>query len=677
MVGAAYAVIIYYRNKANGFGPIKNAVLFTLRSITVALISFLLLTPLLKSVVRRLEKPIVIIALDNSESMLLGKDSATVKGNLIKDLMNLTSDLESSYEVVTYNFSDEVKSGLKGDFKGKQTDMAELIMDLRTRYSNRNVAALLLASDGIVTRGANPVYVSEKEPYSIYAIALGDTNQRKDLLLSKISYNRIAYLGNTFPVEITVTNHRCAGSASRLTVSSGDQMLFSKEMLFSSDESTVTVPVTLKASVAGVQKFRIGLQPVAGELSTANNYKDIFVEVLDGKQKILVLFSAPHPDITAFRSSVENNMNYDVHVHQLNDFKGDVSAFNLAVLCQIPSVQDAGSQILARLQAEQIPVLYLLGEQTNLAAFNALQAGLNIPLTGNSFTPAYPLINNNFNLFSLRQEVVEMITEYPPLSVPFGQYKSGTSSDVLAFQRIGSVNTAYPLIVLSPGIERKTGIIAGEGIWRWRMINFMKAGNHNAFDELISKMVQYLAVKTDKSQFRIFVKNYFNENDIVELDAELYNDSYELINEPEISLSIRNEDGKDFPFSFSRTSNAYYLNAGSFPPGEYTYKAVVMHTGKSLQKTGTFSIAAVNEESLNTVANHSLLYTLAKQHRGQMLRKDEISSFKELLREREDVKTVSYSRKKFTDLVNLPWVLMLLIALLSIEWFIRKRSGSY
>jgi hypothetical protein len=47
------------------------------------------------------------------------------------------------------------------------------------------------------------------------------------------------------------------------------------------------------------------------------------------------------------------------------------------------------------------------------------------------------------------------------------------------------------------------------------------------------------------------------------------------------------------------------------------------------------------------------------------------------LKSREDLKPVSFTHKKLEDLVNLPWVFFLMMLLLSIEWFIRKRAGSY
>ena len=56
------------------------------------------------------------------------------------------------------------------------------------------------------------------------------------------------------------------------------------------------------------------------------------------------------------------------------------------------------------------------------------------------------------------------------------------------------------------------------------------------------------------------------------------------------------------------------------------------------------------------------------------------STFRELpadLLASEQVKTITYTTRKLNDLINIGWILLALLALLSLEWFLRKRSGSY
>jgi hypothetical protein len=225
--------------------------------------------------------------------------------------------------------------------------------------------------------------------------------------------------------------------------------------------------------------------------------------------------------------------------------------------------------------------------------------------------------------------------------------------------------------------DYKSGIFFGEGIWRWRFQDFAEHGNHNMFDELISKTVQYLSVKVDKSFFKITGKTIFLENQPIELNAEVYNESYELINEPEVTINITNYENKKFPFSFNKSTNAYILNAGIMPVGEYTYEAKTKVGDKLYLQRGEFSVNALQVELVNTIADHQMLYSLAKKHDGEMVYPTELEQLAENLNNRDDIKSVSYFQKKLNDLINVKALFFLLLFLLSAEWFIRKRNGNY
>jgi hypothetical protein len=190
-------------------------------------------------------------------------------------------------------------------------------------------------------------------------------------------------------------------------------------------------------------------------------------------------------------------------------------------------------------------------------------------------------------------------------------------------------------------------------------------------------VVQYLSVKEDKSYFRVSGKTIFNENEPIILDAELYNQSYELVNTPDVDLTISNAEGKAFSYRFSKTSNAYRLNAGQLPPGEYKYTARVKLGDKAYSKAGSFSIAAIKVELTNTVADHRLLYTLAQKKGGKMYYPKQLDNLLADLEKREDIKPVSYTQKRLDDLINLRWIFFILLGLLATEWFIRKRNGAY
>ena len=55
-----------------------------------------------------------------------------------------------------------------------------------------------------------------------------------------------------------------------------------------------------------------------------------------------------------------------------------------------------------------------------------------------------------------------------------------------------------------------------------------------------------------------------------------------------------------------------------------------------------------------------------------MLPADSLAQLPSLLAARDDIRSVIYSHTRYTDLLNLPWVLLLILLLLTLEWSLRK-----
>ncbi|MCX6296492.1 MAG: hypothetical protein NTX97_10575, partial [Bacteroidetes bacterium] len=296
LAGLAYALVLYRKDKKLSEIPVWVINLMAaFRFSCISILCFLLLSPLLKTVNRSVEKPIIIIAQDNSESLLATKDSSFYKKEYKQNLQKIMNVLSEKYEVRSYTFADKIKELNSVDslkYNEKQTDMSSLFDEIETRYSNRNVGAIIVASDGLYNKGSNPVFTSDKIKIPIYTIALGDTTIKKDVILSKVDHNRLAYLGNEFPMEIVVSAKQLKGKTTTLTVSKNGSTLFSQTINFNSDAFTLTIPVLLQAKEVGLQRYTIKLSAVPEEMSVVNNSHDVFIDVLDARQKILILSDA-------------------------------------------------------------------------------------------------------------------------------------------------------------------------------------------------------------------------------------------------------------------------------------------------------------------------------------------------------------------------------------------------
>jgi hypothetical protein len=199
--------------------------------------------------------------------------------------------------------------------------------------------------------------------------------------------------------------------------------------------------------------------------------------------------------------------------------------------------------------------------------------------------------------------------------------------------------------------------------------------NHLLFNELIHKTIQYLSVKEDKSNFRIQSKNLIDENELIEFNAEVYNQSYELITEPDVFLQITGNDEKKYEYTFSKKEKNYTLNAGTLPYGDYQWTAKSNINGKPTEKRGKFTIRKMEAELAQSVANHQLLRNMARNTKGKFY---SINQGKELINDllnNNNYKTISYIKIRLQELIEWKTMFYLILILIAIEWFIRKRNG--
>lgn len=679
LAGFLAAGILYYSAIKKGDPDLKkvNLFLFAFRFVSVTVLVFLLFGPMLRKQYRETEKPVIVIAQDNSESLMFGKDSSFYRNEFKKSIEDLSLALEDKYEVQSYSFGDKVKEGLAWNFQDKQTDFSQLIAELESRYTNRNLGAVLISTDGIYNKGSNPLYAAADLSAPVFTIALGDTNPRKDVLISRIAVNRISYLGNTFPVEIGVEARKSPSAVLRVSVLHENAVLFSKEIKATSEFFSTTIPLQLEAKEAGVQKYSVRISPVKDELTVKNNFQDFYVDVLDSRQKILMLSAAPHPDLNALKQSIETSQAYQADLKLLDEPRSDLKQYNLVILHQLPFQNIESSEAFNQLKKAGIPYLVITGASSELSRFNSLGEAISFSDFKGRYNEVQAIFNKDFAFFTLSDELKSRIEKLPPLTSPFSTIKYPAGAQVLAFQKIGMVQTNEPLFVFTEQDGVRKGYITGEGLWKWRITDYALNGNQNAFNELIGKTVQFLSSRVDKSLFRVSGKNSFSENDAVEFEAELYNESYEPVNDHEVILNVYKADGTKFGFSFTKTSTAYRLNAGSFPPGEYRYEAFVKGHPKNLKAKGEFTVTPVIAEQINTMADHSLLNTLALQKAGKMYYPSQIEALKSDLLKREDITVVSYIQTTMQEIIEEKWIFILILIVLSVEWFIRKYIGLY
>lgn len=678
LLGVALAWWLYKRRSDKEEFPRNLAILLAvLRAMALALLAFFLLEPMLRLLVTEVRKPVVVIAHDGSASLLATGDTVALRSTYQAELQSLARALEDRYELRSFTYGQEVREGLQFEQADGLTDISQLFREVYDRFSGPDLGAVIIDGDGIQNRGRDPRLEAARLGVPIHVIALGDTTVRPDLVLKGVEHNRINYLGNEFPLLARVEARYLAGRSTRVSVLQNGRELTGRDLAITGDPFFLELPFAVKADKPGLQKFTVQLRELDGEASVVNNAQDVYVEVLDDRQKVLLVGAAPHPDLGAIRQALLGMEGYATELVFANDLPAKPEDYDLIVLHQLPSAKQPIASFLQRAAQQGVPITYVLGGAVDLNALNALGAGVKVSGWRASTTDALGTVNKELNLFTLEQEHARAIERFPPLQVPFGIYEAQRGTSVIIKQRVGAIRTDQPLVAVSQQGGRRVAIIAGEGLWRWRLADHQQNGTHRNFDLLVHKLVQYTALKLDRNRFRVEHAREFAGNEAVLMSAELYNASLEPVNGPEVTIVLEDEEGRDFPYTFTRRGTGYRLDAGRLPAGRYTWKARTELDGTAHSAAGELVVRDQLAELLSTVADHALLADLAARSEGVLVKPGGLAAIEQAIRQRPEIVARSFSQASYSDLIGLRWIFFIILAMLTAEWVLRRRNGAY
>lgn len=665
----------YYLTKAqqSTFSTLVRRSLFVLRGTGIFLILLLLIGILLQSIRFRSEKPVLAILVDQSVSMLNYGDSADFRASILPFLTDAEMQLAEKMDIAVIPFSSEVEDTITASFAGKTSDISKAFRHVRESFLHRNLGAVLLVSDGNFNQGLHPRFELEKFDFTpVYALAVGDTLTKRDAALVNVSANQIAFQGNIFPVKVEAIATKLQGKNLTVTIEQGSRVLAEKTILLASNAVAFSETFQIQASGKGVQAFVVRLNVNEKEYTLENNLRTVYIEVLDSKRKVLILSGGINPDIGALQSVLQKDKNTDVEMLLFKDVR-EIPRADLIILHN--PVNPYSQPIWTAVKNGETPFLVIAGTSGDVNQYNQLELGMSGVAQG-KFDAAFASVSSEFNLIRFSDEFKKRMVEFPPLSVPFARNFTEIGSSLL-YQRIGSVKTERPLLSVVERGGRKYAVLYGEGIWRWKISEYNKYQNNQAFEELWDKLLQYLTVKRNTEKLRVFPPVQVSDRDELVFRAEFYNDAFQLITEPNVQLVLADASAKKLAdYSFSARNADYVLNIGKLTGGLYNWKASTTYNGKRYEKEGDLVVSEVSQEKIKLTADYGVLNELAEMHKGKFLTWKERNQALTDLQSREDIQSVRFEESAFSNLLDYKWILFLICALFFAEWVIRRWYGS-
>lgn len=697
-VGAWWA----YRQTTLSTG--QRALLGSLRFLTLALLLVLLAEPLLRLVASREVRPVVAVLVDASRSLDPEPDEASAEATVengastVRAALRALGDQWDGIDVRPYLFGGSVRAldgPLNPDslvFDEPRTDLARALETVQSEQESGRLAAVVLLSDGRYNTGRNPILTAERFPVPVFTLTAGDTARLRDVLVARVVTNELAYRNIVLPFEVGIRHVDFAGAEVSVTLSEGSTVLDRAVLTLPEGDGETTVPLEVVPTTPGLLRYVISVSRLDGERTWRNNVVSQGVRVLDSRKRVLLVASAPSPDLSAVRGVLDPDP--DLQVEQRTQkgpgtfYEGplpDPSTFDLIVLAGYPGRAAGAADLDAvRGAAESgVPLLFLLDRSTDLRALQRLGSAL--PALPRAVRPGVSeaalvpsVAGRRHAIFGdFLQVTRDPAADLPPVDISNSDWSVAPDAEVLASPRIRGIDLPDPIVVVRRASGRRSVMALASGFWRWRNVPEIQAASADAWPTLVNALVRWLSAPEDDRPVRVVpVSRSFDGSDPVRFTGQVYDEAAEPVTDAEVEVRIQLPDGRELPVTLTPLTNGRYAGeAGSLPEGDYQYVAAATRNGAPLgEDRGAFSVEPLTLEYRDVRADAPLMASVASRSGGAVLDPSN-PDLRSLLEARGLLAPVIESSETGLRLWQQPWWLAILLLFLTIEWFLRKRRG--
>ena len=659
------AALFFYFYKAKRSGRIQ-VLLSILRFISLFAVLLLLINPTFKQTTYTTLKPKLVLAVDNSQSIKHLGYGDQLK-NTLKSLQD-NAELNKRFDVDTYTFGSELKANDSIDFSETKTNISETLEDLYSIYKNQTFAPVLI-TDGNANAGGNYSYTAqEHSDFPHYFIAAGDTTRYEDLSIDRINVNKYAYLKNRFPVELVLAYTGNATVTTTVSILKKGQTVFKQKLQFSEEAPAKRINTYLESSGIGSETYNVVLSSIPEEKNTTNNSKSFGIEVIDQRSKVLIVYSVLHPDLGTLKKSIETNQLRTVDIKSISEIDTEnLTDYNLVVLFE-PTKSFA--KVYTQLEKLNLNRFTIVGSNTDRAFVNKVQNSIRLPLN-REVEEAQPVYNTSFSSFQIGTFDA---SNYPPLEVLFGETELTVSADVIFNQKIAGIDTTNPLLAVFDSSGRREVVLLGTGIFQWRSQTYLDSRSFESFDVFIEKLVQYAASDTKRKRLQVAYERFYYGGSGIAFRAQFFDKNYVFDNRADLELQLKNkETGASYETPMVLNSGSFKAALPNLEPGNYQFE--VLERESNTRSTGSFTVIAYNIENQVVNADYSQLKTAAEHTGGLAVTLDKPELLIDKLLDSDRYVAIERASVKNVPLVHFVWLLLLIVAALTAEWFIRKYNG--
>lgn len=635
--------------------------LFLLRFLSALSLTLLLFNPVFRRNIVSVQKPKLIVGVDNSLSIKTLNQTESVKK--ILEVIKNDQQLQEKYQVDWVAFGEKIQSIDSLRFNDATTDISQFLKYTKPLNSFESNTVLLL-TDGNATSGNDISYYNGKN--KVFPIVFGDTTKYADVSISQINVNEYTFLDNTFPVEIFTQYIGNKAVETQLSVFENNTKVFQKNISFHAQKTSETIQFSLPAKTIGTHYYSVSLSPITQEKNTKNNRSDFTIEVVDQQAKILIVSSFSHPDLGALKQSIEANKQRTVTLKIGNFNSINLSDYQSVILYQPHS---EFNPIFQQLHQNHKGYSIITGTKTDWNFLNTVQNDFakNFTSLKENYRGVY---NNNYPNFTLDDFG---ISDLPPLKDAFGTIKFTTAYETLFFAQVQNTTLNEPLMATYSKNAQNCALVLGEGLWQWRLWSFKIKQSFDPFNEFVNALVQFTANSDTKNRIVTDYEKLIFSNQSQRIKAEYFDQNFKIDSRVSLTLHLFDlQTKKTLQFPMAQHDDYYEVTLNQLASGNYSFKILVNEN--KVQTNGYFKVLNYSTEEQFVSANYQKLNDLAIATNADISLSKNYQKIIEQLKQQE-TKNIQKSTKKMSYLIHWKWLLLIIIVSLAVEWLVRKYRG--
>jgi len=728
LLGASLAIVVLgYRPHLRRLPGRRGPVLLAMRLLAVLIIFVALVKPQWTNWTTQQTRPALAVVVDDSQSM-----AATDAGSNASRYERVRSWWEDSdaADALREDFDlslmtvSEAKSreALPVQPNAEQTDLTHAIRAATNRLRGRRAAGIVLVSDGRETTDGAAAIDLDQMPLPIYAVGFpaprNDVGAVSDLAILRAEAPDRAMVDNEVTVMLTVTKSAGPTTTTDLTLSRGDEILATQPIDLPAGRVRRQVPMKFIPQQAGDFMLAARIAPPAGERGTMNNTRHIALRVdaepinvvyLEGTLRLEYTFLSRHltddPDVNlvtfvrtarasqgdelsslAAEELLSSDRLEDVDVVLLGDFES--AMMSSQTYERLRQWVDAGGGLMVLGGYRNVGPAGLGGTPLN----RALPVDLADELPRQSERPFQWRLTEAgrrhpaFVVTGQPMQDANLWHDLPALAGMAEMYAARPAAAVLA-ERPGDGQTPDVMVLVTQRYGQGLSVmLAADTTWRWSRIARLQGKPDMLYARFWSQMIRWLAKRDPQDRADPLV---------VSTDAPMYERGERVriqvrrnvadlgpdddADAGELELSVRGPTGDTTTLSATPDSAAPQLwRADFYPPRGGAFEVSAAWRAASdgsvaANDVTRFLVQGASLEIADTTADPQRLIRLAQQSGGRFALIDDDPQISRLLADLPRDRTAT-AQMRTTALWHHPLVLIAFVALLSIEWFLRRRS---